>query len=266
MYFVAALQRFVNALSTVNLLAAASGARHNDDMTTLPACCTAPLAHWPLPRPLPGVLLVSTQFDPSQLSADDFTRNGIVAPPGAGKRQAEFLAGRLCAGEALRQLTGQRSIPAVDDDRAPRWPEQVCGSITHSHGWAAAVVAQRTNWRGLGLDVERLIAPERAERLAGEILTEVELQRLAQQPSERRAELITLTFSIKESLFKALYPLVHKRFYFEHAELVEWSDDGSARLRLLTELSPEWHTGRELDGQFCQFDGRLLSLVAVPAA
>ncbi|MCY1563485.1 hypothetical protein D9M68_1011060 [compost metagenome] len=57
-----------------------------------------------------------------------------------------------------------------------------------------------------------------------------------------------------------------KRFYFHDAELLD-SDAGSgrARLRLLTELSVEWTAGTELDGHFCHFHGRLLSLVAVPA-
>lgn len=62
---------------------------------------------------------------------------------------------------------------------------------------------------------------------------------------------MTLTFSLKESLFKTLYPLTLQRFYFEHAELLEWSADGLARLRLLTDLSAEWRHGAELSGQFC---------------
>ncbi|MNH41523.1 hypothetical protein D3C79_1030400 [compost metagenome] len=74
---------------------------------------------------------------------------------------------------------------------------------------------------------------------------------------------VTLTFSLKESLFKALYPIVRQRFYFEHAEVLEWSADGHARLRLLTDLSAQWHHGRELEGQFCLQDDQLLSLVSV---
>ena len=54
-----------------------------------------------------------------------------------------------------------------------------------------------------------------------------------------------------------------KRFYFEHAEVLAWSDDGHARLRLLTDLSEEWHHGRELEGQFAVSGDQLLSLVAV---
>jgi enterobactin synthetase component D len=35
------------------------------------------------------------------------------------------------------------------------------------------------------------------------------------------------------------------------------------RLRLLTDLSPQWRHGAELQGQFCLQDGHLLSLVSV---
>ena len=113
------------------------------------------------------------------------------------------------------------------------------------------------------MDLENLLETERAERLAGEILTPAELQRMAAGAREQLALLVTLTFSVKESLFKALYPIVQKRFYFEHAEVLEWSAEGLARLRLLTDLSAEWQQGTELQGQFCLQDGHLLSLISV---
>ena len=141
----------------------------------------------------------------------------------------------------------------------------ISGSITHGDRWAAALVAARGDWRGLGLDVETLLEAERARYLHGEILTEGERLRFADDLERRTGLLVTLAFSLKESLFKALYPLVGKRFYFEHAELLEWRADGQARLRLLTDLSPEWRHGSELDAQFAVLDERLLSLVAVGA-
>lgn len=229
----------------------------------LPACCTPLSELWPLPQPLANVRFISTRFDPALVTPDDFPRSNIPCPHGVAKRQAEFLAGRLCARQALWRLTGDDVVPAVGADRAPQWPAGISGSITHGKNWAAAIVAQQTDWRGLGLDVETLLSFDRAKRLQGEILTPVELRRASLLNPEQLALLVTLTFSIKESLFKALYPLTLKRFYFEHAEVLEWNDEGYARLRLLTDLSDEWCSGVELQGQFAQFDGRLLSLVAV---
>ncbi len=235
----------------------------------LPACCTPLDAHWPLPIALPDTILLSTHFDSSQLTSDDFRRSSIEPPSSiqrsVAKRQAEFLAGRICARAALQQLEGVGFSPAIGEDRAPVWPGHITGSITHSTGRAAAIVAKKTHWRGLGMDLENLLNPERAERLAGEILTGPELQRMAAGRRDQLAMLVTLTFSVKESLFKALYPIVQQRFYFEHAEVLEWSEAGDVRIRLLTDLSSEWRNGVELDAQFGIMDGQLLSLVSIKA-
>lgn len=235
----------------------------------LPAFCTPLDAHWPSPCALPNSVLLSTRFDPALLLPEDF-RGCSIDPPASiqrsvAKRQAEYLAGRLCARAALQQLTGQGCIPAIGEDRAPVWPADICGSITHTTGRAAAIVARKAHWRGLGMDLENLLESARAERLAGEILTPPELQRMAAGDREHLALLVTLTFSVKESLFKALYPIVQQRFYFEHAEVVEWTMAGEVRLRLLTDLSSEWQHGVELDARFAVKDGQLLSLVSIPA-
>lgn len=241
--------------------------------TSLPACCTAPARHWPFPVVMPGAVLFSTRFEPGNLSPTDFTVSAIAAPASiqrsVAKRQAEYLAGRLCARTALQQVNAELGVqapsiaPILGEDRAPIWPAHITGSITHSDGWAAAIVAPNSAWRGLGLDAETLLEATRAERLAGEILNPAELQRLAQLPADQRAHLTTLTFSIKESLFKALYPLVLKRFYFEHAEVIDWTATGQVRLRLLTDLSEEFHTGVEFTGQFNVSEGRMLTLVHI---
>ncbi|CRM41081.1 phosphopantetheinyltransferase component of enterobactin synthase multienzyme complex [Pseudomonas sp. 24 E 1] len=238
-------------------------------MNSLPACCTPLDAHWPLPDPLPGTVFLSTRFDPALLAPGDFQRSAVPPPASiqrsVAKRQAEFLAGRLCARAALQQLDHLDCVPAIGEDRAPVWPAHISGSITHSTGHAAAIVAHTAQWRGLGMDLENVLTLERAERLAGEILTADEMRCMAALPREQIALLVTLTFSAKESLFKALYPIVQKRFYFEHAELLEWSESGQLRLRLLTDLSSEWCHGKELVGQFAVSDGQLLSLVAIRA-
>ena len=230
-----------------------------------PACCSPLSDHWPLPLALSGVQLISTRFDPALLDPEDLTRCGVPAIAAVSKRQTEFLAGRLCASEALRRVTGELCIPAVNEDRSPCWPDGTVGSITHGAGWAAAVVARRERWRGIGLDVEKRIPITRADRLVAEILTPRELEGYAGLDEAQRALRVTLTFSLKESLFKALYPLVNKRFYFQEAELIHHDDSGYARLRLLSDLSEEWKTGAELEGQFARFDDYLLSLVTIQA-
>ncbi|MCQ4294879.1 4'-phosphopantetheinyl transferase superfamily protein [Pseudomonas stutzeri] len=236
-----------------------------NDQPSYPRCCSAPVDYWPLPQTLAGVRLLSTRFDPALLDPEDFGRWEIPPQKGVSKRQTEFLAGRFCAREALLTLTGAPFVPPVGEDRAPQWPPSIVGSITHGAGWAGAVVGRRQQWDGLGLDIERLLTPERADRLAGEILTPRELECYAPLSDIERAELVTRTFSLKESLFKALYPLVKRRFYFQDAAVVSFSPQGTARLRLLIDLSENWRNGAELDGQFATFDGYLLSLINIPS-
>ncbi|TRX76004.1 4'-phosphopantetheinyl transferase family protein [Pseudomonas mangiferae] len=235
---------------------------------THPACCGPFDFAWPLPAPLPGVRWVACRFDPARLDPAAFRQSDVPMPASiersVPKRQAEYLAGRLCAREALLPLLGRPAIPTIGNDRAPVWPHGVCGSITHGSGLAAAVVGPSRAWRSLGLDVEEDLPDDRAERLAGEILVPAELERLAGLPAAERARQVTLTFSLKESLFKALYPLVRQRFYFEAAEVVACAG-GRARLRLLADLDGEWRAGCELDGLYAAHGAHLLSVVAVAA-
>lgn len=233
----------------------------------LPNCCSPLSADWPLPLELPGTQLISTRFDPSLLDPTAFERCAIAPVRGVAKRQTEYLAGRLCAREALRLVTGEPRVPAVGEDRAPVWPSSVCGSISHGSGLAAAIVADRTRWQGVGLDIEQPLSTERAARLAKEILTPREMHRAATANPQQQARQVSLTFSLKESLFKALYPLVLTRFYFEDAELVDCDsgEQGHARLRLLVDLNHHWIAGSEVEGQFCRLDNHLLSMVHIPA-
>ena len=238
-------------------------------MTSLPLCCSALDDSWPWRQPLPDLQLIALNFDTTALQDDDFLRCGIDAPPtvqrAVSKRKTEYLAGRLCAREALLRATGVSAVPGTGEDRAPQWPRDCVGSITHSHGWAAAVVGRRADYAGLGLDVELTMPDERALKLTHQILTAGEQARFANTMKQTPGEFLTLAFSLKESLFKALYPITRKRFYFEHAELLDWQPDGLARLRLLTDLSEEWHYHRELSAHFNNRNERVLSLVAVEA-
>lgn len=227
----------------------------------IPPFCQLLSAATPL---LPASHLAEACFDPAQLHPDDFSRCAVPPVRGVAKRQAEHLAGRLCAQAALRQLCGHAVVPGRDADGVPLWPPGTTGSITHGSGRAAALVARSSDWQGLGIDLERPLSSARAARLAAEILTPDELLRAADLTPLALAEQVTLTFSLKESLFKALFPLVRQRFYFHDAELLEITGQ-QARLRLLIDLHTDWPAGSELHGHFTERDGHLLSVVAIAA-
>lgn len=105
----------------------------------------------------------------------------------------------------------------------------------------------------------------RATRLAPQILTPRERDWRDRLPAEDQALFTTLVFSCKESLFKALFPLVQRRFYFQDAELADWQpEEGRVTLHLLTTLAPAWPAGTPCHGQYVADPRRLLSVIALP--
>lgn len=224
--------------------------------------------HWPFPTPLAYCTLVSASFTEKAVSPELFKHYAIPTPKAAVKRQAEFLAARLCAREALRLQTGLPSLPTQQDhSRAPLWPQYSCGSMSHSHSLCAAIVGDSTHWQGFGLDLEQPLSSKRAQRVAQTILTPDEYTAYSNLDEATAALYLTLTFSFKESLFKALNPLTGTYFGFHDAQVLDLTvaEQGYARLRLCKDLSQQWLAGDELLGQFTFLQGSALTLVGVAA-
>lgn len=221
--------------------------------------------HWPSALPNHGIALKACRFDPKASPAAHSLPEHLQRA--AVKRQQEYLAGRWCAAQAQQALGLTVSNPAIGEDRAPQWPSGQCGSITHSQGRAAAIVADHQYWQSAGLDIEHCLSPERAQRLAAEILTPAEQQHWQNLPDEQQARALTVSFCIKEALFKTLYPLTKVRFYFHDAECVSTTDslasNGQSSLRLRKTLSPAWPAGRELTAHWQWHDSAVLGLLTI---
>ena len=234
----------------------------------IPNFITAFEQHWPFTQQLQGCTLVASRFDPQQLTDEDFTNTGVPAPNAIRKRQAEYLSARLCAREALRIQTGQISLPVQQaNSRAPSWPPHTCGSLSHSHGISAAIIGESVHWRSLGVDIEKPIKVERAERLSSTILTATEQEHFKHLDPQHAAWYLTYVFSLKESLFKALNPLTGVYFTFQDAQVLNCvsAESGSTQLRLCKQLSSAWPVGSQLNGHFARLHGSAITLVTVPA-
>ena len=160
------------------------------------------------------------------------------------KRRTEFLAGRRAARRAIESIAPEWSEHEIGrgERGEPLWPPGVVGAITHTHGFAAAACARRRSIRSIGLDSEMRIVPTAVREVAASICRSPELAHLELDPN--RAERLTLVFSIKESLFKCLFPFVRRYFDFQDAEVCEL-DRGSGRfsVRLVTSLTEEFQAG-----------------------
>ncbi len=114
------------------------------------------------------------------------------------KRLQEFTHGRYCARTAMAELgVTPVAIPKAAD-RSPIWPEGVTGAITHTGAIAAAALGPSARYAGIGLDIE---APEPLDDATREMILRPE-----EQPADgRHAKLL---FSIKEAIYKCIYPAV----------------------------------------------------------
>ncbi|WP_232471543.1 4'-phosphopantetheinyl transferase family protein, partial [Serratia marcescens] len=166
------------------------------------------------------------------------------------KRRAEYLAGRFLARQLLAPLGFADFTLARGEDRAPQWPPGIAGALSHNSHTALCAVHRESGQGGVGLDVETLLSVERAEELWSAIVSPAEREALLGETLPFNA-LLTLTFSAKESLFKALYPQV--RCYFDFLDARMTAVDVQRQtfvLELLKTLTPHCAAGRRFSGHF----------------
>lgn len=181
------------------------------------------------------------------------------------KRRREFTTARACAREALAQL-GQPHQPIPSGSRGePLWPAGIVGSITHCDGYRACAVAHRRDLATVGVDAE----PN--QPLPDGVLEDIALPEerewlryLARQAPGTHWD--RLLFSIKESVYKAWFPLAGKWLGFEDAVVAIDQQKGSFTAHLLVP-GPylEGHELRTFRGSWLVEDGLVLAAIAMPA-
>ncbi len=134
------------------------------------------------------------------------------------KRRREFAAGRLCAARALAALDVARSPLLVADDRSPRWPSGIVGSITHTAGFCGAAVAARDAFAGIGIDAEAV--SDTPWKISHRICAPDELQWLRAVPEPDRNAMATLVFSAKECFYKSQYASTGEQLEFLDVSVV----------------------------------------------
>lgn len=226
-------------------------------------------SYWPFKALQDKCVITCTTFKDFTPDHKDWLYLGISAPSGRSvKRKAEFYAGRACARQALQILQPNQTarLNKHPEHGFVLWPTGSCGAITHSQGFAAAIVAPLTSFQGIGLDAEAYLAVTKALRLAPHILTANEQRVLDQLSPVEQALFVTQVFSIKESLYKALYPLSLVFFGFQAAEVVINPQQPLiiSAIKLLINLDSRWQAGHEFLCECVLLEQHVLSLVRVP--
>ena len=224
-----------------------------------------PLAH-------SGVVIESTGFDLTSYRPEFYTQLGVPLPQrvskAVAKRQAEFLAGRHCAALALKALGSSDLNVKSGENRIPHWPQGFLGSISHTAGKAVAIAARQQDYSGLGIDCESLISDEVCERVYDTIAAPSDTQLLNTLLLNTgywdKARFLTLVFSAKESLFKALYPTVGKYFGFDSARMLSVDANGFS-IELTKTLNSRWQSGARFKGRYLVGNDYLLTLISVKA-
>ena len=172
------------------------------------------------------------QYDPDHYSSQLFSTHDIQQPAQLSqwvtKRQAQFLAGRIAAKNALQAMlfTGKNNEKpqniAIGKHREPLWPANIVGSISHNGNISVATTADiQQNTRGIGLDIQRIFSDEETMKNSHLILSQSD-QALFQKGVDSFSEnqLAALIFSAKESFFKAIFNQVGEYFDFDAVSVI----------------------------------------------
>ncbi|WP_084799890.1 4'-phosphopantetheinyl transferase superfamily protein [Bradyrhizobium sp. Ai1a-2] len=171
------------------------------------------------------------------------------------RRRREFGWGRHHAREALCHL-GLAPSPILSRvDRAPLWPTEVVGSISHSSSDCGAVAGRSSNVLALGLDIED------QEPLGADLLpiicTAAEIERGEWSSSRFGPKLI---FVIKEAVYKSYAPATGEFLDFQDVNVRMNEQSGLFEAEIVNLQKPMSFGSRTINGIYLPFVGGILAI------
>lgn len=177
-------------------------------------------------------------YDKTFFKPELFSLYGIQQPSSLNqavvKRKSEFLAGRIAAQAILSRLKKDHYQIVVGDNRSPVWPQGYIGTISHTGREAICLMASDKDLEIIGVDIENWLTEETAASIEKSIVSEPEV-RIVEKLDMPFHHALTIVFSAKESLFKALYPSVGRYFGFEVAQLARLDTENNTFTLALVE-------------------------------
>jgi 4'-phosphopantetheinyl transferase EntD len=148
---------------------------------------------------VPGLLVehrLITDGDELRLLPDEFASfAGSILKVRRASAAARLAARTLLPHFGLRPVAIAKSIAGM-----PIWPDGIVGSLAHDSHIAVAAVAQKRDFLGVGVDVEPATTLD--ADLVDMVTTERERSWVGNDLHRAR-----LLFSVKEAVYKAVYPL-----------------------------------------------------------
>lgn len=220
---------------------------------------------------LPCLRYCLINFDIRYYQDELFAYFAIPFPPSLSsavvKRRAEYVAVRYAA-KILLQTEGCNNSPGIGQDRAPAWPSGWCGSLSHTDGYAIALVTSQEAGLIPGVDIETFSSLTKTFssltiRETANLFSSLDEQALLVDSGIDYEIALLITFSAKESLFKALYPEVRHFFGFEAARVCK-IDLLQQRITLeLTQSLTQYRTkGSQIAGYYVLRDNQIITFFA----
>ncbi|MBM6549493.1 4'-phosphopantetheinyl transferase family protein [Marinomonas ostreistagni] len=180
-------------------------------------------------------------------------------------RRSSFLAGRAAVKQWQKVFAETSFIVPKAVDGSPHWPDGWLGSISHCTDEAIAVLYfQREDIQpkallGLGVDVEYLSQAKQLKATEDLLCVASERLLIRDQGYDLESELLVL-FSIKESIYKAIYPSLRRFVDFLEVEVILLNSQGHWCARPRAALAKELDQKCELFGVFWQKQGKCYSV------
>lgn len=165
------------------------------------------------------------------------------------ERKNEYLCGRVLAQAVLSHHFGLDQPITSMCEPLPIWPSHVLGSISHSQN--KLIVALSSHAIYLGIDIEHWVTSEFARESAHLVLTPSEFDLWKNKAAEffDFARYVSLIFSIKESLYKAVYPTTKQYIDFLEASIVDINfENQTLTLTFLPEIQQRYQLLEQYQG------------------
>lgn len=203
------------------------------------------------------------QFDTHAFTPQLARQFGLVLPEplrhAVKKRQAEYVASRWLVAILLARNSLTNFQLFNRPDRSPIWPTGKVGSLSHHDHKIFTLIESGPVW--VGNDIERMLTQEKAAELRSMIMTAEELALLTQSGLSL-SQATTLVFSVKETLYKAVYPAVQTLFGFEQVTLIAIDPQaGKVTVQLSTVALPKASRQARWDIHYWLTDTEVMSWV-----
>lgn len=204
-------------------------------------------------------------YDSKLFSLSNYAQYGVSVPKSieasVPKRQAEFLAGRLAARDALEAIQFHNLADiSIGRFREPVWPQGVIGGISHTNSIAISLAKHRKSDTIVGLDIENIMNENLCTDIEPMLISDKENKLLRMVPLPR-VIVLSVLFSAKESLFKAIFPKVRQYMSFQDSELTHFSTkQQTLGLRMVRKLDRVSFRDQYIV-HFCIFDNKTVTLL-----